>query len=269
VISQIKHLIWFFCLCILAGCSTSPVLTKEDFSNFTVEKTQLSFDNPQPMFKTLFPSGLPLKKDPLETQAEYRARLSALNYEGQEFTFLIPPELCKIQPFPEQGFYVITSKDTFPMGYDSKKKPYGISIARVDESSSRYVGQNAFGATAEIRSYIWTDLQIAPVDFFELPRILRWTDGEGSVFGMFGLPILNTDPIFRQKLKQDKIGLAVRIRVADLTRMDYDSQSMSPTIKNPVAIGNIKPRLPVFMLDAWIVDTDTNTSLVHWRNDKG
>jgi len=256
-------------LCILAGCALPPAPTKQEMASFRAENTQLGYDDPRPMFKALFPYGTPLRKEELETQGEYKARLQKLGYEGKEFTFLIAPKYCKIMAYPDKGFYVISADETFYMGYDALHKPYGITIDRIDEEPRHYVGQNAYGATAEVSSYSATIMQIAPVDFLSLPRPLRWTDGDSTSFGRFGLPIRIADPAFRQKLKEQKIGLAVRVRVADLAKMDFNLQHSSATITDAVGLSYTKPLLPVVLLDAWIVDIDTNISLVHWRGENG
>ncbi len=253
---------------LLAGCATQSAPTKEEMASFRPINTQLAFDDPKPIFNALFPHGSPIRKDQLETEAEFRARLAALGLEGKEFTFLIPPALCKVQPFPERSFYVITVKDTFYMGYNPRNKPYGISVARISEETDQYVGQNAYGAKADVRMYRGTYLQVAPIDFLKLPQPLRWTDGESTAFASFGLSIKIIDPAFRDKLRAEKIGLAVRVKVSDLAKMDVDYDYAKPTITNPVGFNYTKPLLPVVLLDAWIVDTDTNISLIHWHNEK-
>ena len=234
---------------------------------FRPENMPLAYDNPRPLFESLFPHGAPLKKGDLETQSEFQARLNAVGYGNQVFTFLISPKLCKVIAFPDNDFYVIASKETYYMGYDVRGKPYGITVDSIEEEPRHYVGQNAFGATANVSSYRGTMFQISPVGFFKLPRPLRWNDGTG--FGRFGLAIRIADPAFRQKLKEEKIGLAVRVRIADLTKMDSDYEHVDPTITDPIGWTYLKPILPVVLLDAWIVDIETNISLVHWKNEKG
>lgn len=251
---------------LLAGCMAPSAPTKEEMADFTPVNIKLSFDDPKPVFAAAFPSDLPLRKDRLETEAEYKTRLAAIGIQGKVYTFLVPPELCEVQPFPEQGFYVITSRDTYYTGYNPRSKPYGITVAKTEAKTDQYVGQNAYGAKADVSMYSATFLQVAPLEFFKLPRPLRWKPKENSVLGSFGLSIRIVDPAFRKKLREKKIGLAIRVRVGDLSLCDVDYQHISPTITNPAGLSFTKPLLPATLLAAWIVDTETNTSLVEWRN---
>jgi hypothetical protein len=262
-----KHILTVLSLCLLAGCTTTSAPTKEEMASFRPENMPMVYDDPRPLFEALFPHGSPLKKGDLETQSEFQARLDAVGYANREFTFLIAPKFCKVIAFPDNGFYVICSKETYYTGYDVRRKPYGITVDSIEEEPRHYVGQNAFGATTEVTSYRGTMFQLSPVDFLRLPRLLKWDDG--SSFGRFGLAIRIADPVFRQKLKEEKIGLAVRVRIGDLTKLDSDFENYEPTITHPTGFSYMKPLLPVVLLDGWIVDTETNISLVHWRNEKG
>jgi hypothetical protein len=228
------------------------------------ENTVLTYDDPRPIFEALFPNGMPQTKDKFETELEFQTKLKGLGIEGKEFTFLIAPEHCEILPYPDQNFYVVRANEGYFTFRSSNEKPYGITIEKVDKKTEEYVGQNAYGATANVREIRKTYLQVAPVDFFTLPKSLRWAETAHSVSGYFGLPIRIVDPAFRDKLKKKKIGLAVRIKVADIKKLNYNTMYSPATISDPVLIDIIKPLLPVFLLDAWIVDTETNISLVHW-----
>ena len=136
----------------LAGCATGPSLA-EKLDTIKLEAVPLTFDDPAPAFKKLFPSGSPLRKDSLETEAEFDARLKATGLVGQEFTFLISPEWCDVQAMPEQNFYTIVSKEYFYSFSYRTDKPYAVTIARVSEAPGSFVGQNAFGAQATVSVY--------------------------------------------------------------------------------------------------------------------
>jgi hypothetical protein len=256
-----------FAALFLAGCVAPSAPSKAEAANTPAVATPLIFDDPKPVFEELYSRAQMVSKDRLETEAEYRARLAAIGYEGKEFTFLIPPGLCQLRPFPEKNLYVLTAQDAF-MKYDNPKtKLYGISVAQFTRESPEYTIENEFGTRARASNATGSYLKIAPLDFTSLPRALRWGD-KLDIYIKFGLSITPTDPGFRDKLRAEKIGLAVRVKVAQLERMTIDYWYEAATFSNPVGVKYSNLLVPVFILDAWIVDTDTNLALEHWHNPK-
>ncbi|MEI6105818.1 MAG: hypothetical protein WCR49_02290, partial [Opitutae bacterium] len=243
----------------------SQGLTPADMAAVKPEHTALAYDNPEPIFQALFPHAGLVRKDDLETTAEFQARVHALGYSGGTYTFMIPANLCKTIAMPDQGFYIIAAKESYYSSYTSDK-PFGITVMeRIDHPKS-FTGQNAFGATTEVTNYNVTDYRVAPIGFFSLPMSLRWKEADDSSFIYFGLPVHTVDPLFRQKLKADKIGLAVRVRIGDPTAAVIDNQGHSATISDPVNFYKAGLLLPVVLLDAWVVDTETDYSVVHWTH---
>ena len=253
-------------LMLLTGCSTSTTRLQASMQTIRPQVTALTFDDPAALFNDVCPNGYPLTKDALETSAEFSARLKVPTYQGREYQFLISPELCKVMAFPDNNFYIIASKDSWYVDRQIGKKSYGISLQNINEEVARYTGQNAYGATAEVTKFRGTTLQIMPVGFSTLPVALRWSDATPS-FVHFGLPIRIADPLFRERLKDKKISLAIRVRIGDLTKSESDFEYRAATITDPYGFSYQKAKIEATLLEAWIVDTTTNVSLVHWKKD--
>jgi formylglycine-generating enzyme required for sulfatase activity len=251
---------------ILGGCDSAPETKTPEKAIAEQVKFQIApidFDDPAPIFAKLFPNNIPIGvKNELETTSEYRARLAMSGIEGREYTFLIPPTLCEVQAFPDLDFYVITSKDSF---LDYSKTPYGITVLSVETKGASYTGQNAFGASAEISVSTTTLFKVAPGDYSSLPVPVRWQKSPESFDKYFGLPIKIADPSFRQRLRDKQIGLAVRVRIGDLTKLDRSLDfAHEATISEPESMSQESMFLPVTILRAWIVDLTTKTSIVTW-----
>lgn len=253
------------CFLASAGCGlvpTPPEPAPLDLSVIRPEVQKIAADDPLPIFRKVFPRGFAAKKDALETTAEYTARLEALGVAGT-YVFLIPAEECKVVPYPDSNTYFILSKDYYAPGYDPATNPtlpYGITLATTDERSSTYDRQNRYGVSQQVTGYDEVRCKLELRGFLQLPRALRWIP-EGDSYIHFGLPVRAPDPAFRQLLREKKVGLAVRVRLDDISGIQtkYDSHG-----DHTVRFNETHSYLPATLLEAWVVDLSTMTSVVHW-----
>lgn len=253
------------CVLALAGCGHVPPPPEPaplDLSIIRPDVQKITADDPLPIFRKVFPRGYAATKDALETTAEYRARLAALGVAGT-YVFLIPPEECRIAPYPDDGSYFILSNDYYRVGYDDKTNPtlpYGITLATIDKSSSTHDRQNRYGATVQVTTYREVKCKLWLQDFSQLPMALRWrVDHESGIH--FGLPVKTADPAFRQLLREKKIGLAVRVRIDDLSQIQTTLDGYGD---HTFWSSHTDSYLPATLLEAWVVDVSTLTSVVHW-----
>lgn len=182
------------------------------------------------------------------------------------YTFLIPPEQCHVFSFKKENAYVIGSKDTFE---DPAKaglpKMYGITVAEID--GKPYIMRMRDSGNGEISEYVTeraVEYKLWLRNFSELPAVLRWGKKAHARDQTFGLRVQTTDAGFPRLLKEKKIGLAVRVRIDDLaSATDTDTPGTRHTFESAKKYYRIS-FLPVTLLEAWVVDTTTQTSIVHW-----
>jgi hypothetical protein len=247
---------------IATSCSTPDSVHSTPIASRGLRvETPLAFDDPKPMFSELFPNETAIKKGRFETQAEFQGRLAATGLIGKEITVLIPPDQCDVFAYPDKGFYVVVCKSTYSDFETGLTRPYGITLFQTDKKMGKYEGQNAFGATANIDV---TSVNYYDIGLTKIPNGLRWKDKEQDFEAHFGLPVKTNSEEFRSWLKDNKLSIALKVRLLDLTGVNDNSGGQTATIQSPHDLAVTIHTIPVQLLKAWIVRTDTNTGIIQW-----
>lgn len=256
----------------LAGCSALPQPPSasssppQDFSVIRPEVQRITPDDPLPVFKKLFSDRgyLLVGKDQLETTAERDARLAELGVAGT-YVFQISPDDCKVFPFPDDGTYVIGTEEYFvPRSIPELGERYGLTVAQVDQPPTTSQVPDKRGGMVESTDYSGVKCKLWPGDLSRLPATVLWRETDGSPLTRFALRVQTADPGFRQLLREKKIGLAVRVRVGDLSEAageNHFDRALRPGLPTGTYVYSY---LPVTILEAWVVDTSTQMSVVHW-----
>lgn len=199
------------------------------------------------------------EKDPFETTEEYQKRLAALPPPpGGTFTLPIPPEECGVFPRPDEGLYIVHAAVVlrpFPAPWDI------IRVFGADLPPSESRRPEIFDDGRKMPNDRYLDLQ---------PKNLSWDlkfveSAETPDVIYFGLPVRTTDLAFRDLLRQKKIGLAVRVRLASDTDAGANTASTTRAGRfRPSLSGRPDSSVLVELTDAWVVDTTTGKSVVHW-----
>ena len=264
-----RQLLSLFSLPLLfVGCATENGAPPARDDRFHTVVEQCVVDDPQPVFQKAFPNGFPIRKDNLETNAEYSERLNRVGVTGMTVTYLVSGESCDVIAMPEQGTYVVTSKETAPVnrGYyatDEIGKEFGLTLRRINTHSGSFVGQNAYGATAQVTSdsYNTYRLKITNLDVY---TELKWKKDDQDSWYAFGVPYRTTDPAFRQALRDKKVGFVVRGPIGDIRDADEAYRGHTATITEPYSYSDEILMLPLAVTDVWLVNCDTLKSYVHW-----
>lgn len=247
------------CADLPAGTSASP--TSSPYSIFKAEAQKITPDDPLPLFRKVFPKqGDVITKDALETTAEYKARLAALGVGGT-YVFQIPPEQCHVFPYPDDNVYVVGANDCFPTK-GGQGEPYGITVVEIDTSYKVKLVTRK-GVPYERTFSQGLAYQLWLENYFQLTSYLRWHGDDDDTQACFGLPVQIADPEFRQRLRDKKIGLAVRVKVGDIAKARKEPNVYRQTFEitpKPYTLAY----LPVTLLEAWVIDTSTQMSVVHW-----
>lgn len=256
---------------LLTGCDTIPGQSGSDMDMLAIfrpEVAKITPDDPLPIFRKVFPArGYPAAKDPLDTTAEYRARLAKLQVTGT-YVFLIPPEECTIDPFPDNNTYFVVSKDSFIDGDDEENNPtlpYGVTVATIDQGQTTYDRTTKYGGQVQVTYYDDLRYQLWLTNLLQLPQALRWKLNEYPDVH-FGLGFRTDDPGFRQLLRDKKIGLAVRVRIDDISAVTSKTRYSGEATTH---FKTTRSLLPATLLEAWIVDTSTMMSVAHWTESPG
>jgi hypothetical protein len=256
---------------LLTGCASLTPASKRDFPEFSTAPTTLVFDDPASIFAPVFP---PYQyrwfaRQKLETEAEHRQRLASSGLHDREVTFLIDPELCDVIALPDEDFYVITIKDQNFDYIDRRMKEYrAVSIRKSLINTTDSIETNRFGTAREVTTFRSIRHMVRLENFAALPASLIWKETSQSHSVQFGLPVRTKDPTFRTLLKEKKITLALRGRVGDPATCEQTSeysQSKFGESTTPIVSSTEVHILPLILEAAFVYDTATGSSLVHWQ----
>ncbi|MBS0632026.1 MAG: hypothetical protein JSS11_08945 [Verrucomicrobia bacterium] len=246
------------------GCAAVPEPAKPPAVSFANPMVQnIVPDDPVPVFRKVFPDkNRPVRRDPLETTPEFAARVAALGVSGT-YVFEIPPEQCHVLADADHGIYFIGSKDYYPDSYAAVEPGlYGITVTEFDEPPYAIQGVNKYGIAYEETKYESVEYKLRLANLSALPPVVLGRD-EAVGWNCFGLRVRTDDAGFRQRLKEGKVGLAVRVRIDDLSRVavggNYNRNTFNLATKSYTT-----DYLPVTLLEVWIVDTSTQLSIFHW-----
>lgn len=236
--------------------------TGDEIREIHATQDVFTFDDPAVIHSTLFPGGVALSKDPLETSAEFRARIDATGCSGRTARFIVQPSLCEVIPYTDNGVFVVCSRDMLSLypGVAATGKPVRITVADIDLKSRKGTGQNAFGVAAEITFLSGSKLLLS-ITCSSIGKPLLWEDGP---FVRFGIPVRTNDPGFRELIKAKKIGLALHVRLIDIDQIRAETSARDATINDPLGWNYRLGIVPAQLLDAAVVDITTGKSIVIW-----
>jgi hypothetical protein len=257
--------------CVTPTAPLQPAIT----GHITLADKPIVSDPPEVLFDAIFADLSKYQKDPYETIAHYEERMRLLNASDETYVFLIPPEHCEYGPFPEQNIYAVVSKDPYrkPLSdYRSKNPerreysrydpPFGITISETKKGVS-YTGYTIFGNP--VVNTVYKILKLSIPDFRRYPHELRFLPQEKTSHPHFGLFMQSDFPAFIEKLKSKKIGLAVRVKLADLRDAVMFSDISG---SNRFGYSTFETYyLPVDIIDVWLIDIDTHYSIMRWIRD--
>lgn len=252
----------------LTGCASVPLApTKPDVSRVKPSRAALSFDDPLAVFAPVFPSYRWFAKQQFETEPEYRQRLAQTGIEGREVTFLIPPELCEVTAFPDQGTYIITTQDRLTASRrDPSETKWAITIASVSDGATPATQVNRFGVSREVQQFSGKKYMVRLEGFERLPLVLKWKEEPDTGLIRFGLPVKSLEPAFRALLKEKKVGLAVRGKIGNLASSVQSFEGYSARANETVSNSTDLLVLPFLIEDAYIYDTASQATIMHWSS---
>ncbi len=225
--------------------------------------------SPEPLYEQVFANSPTFEKDKLETTAEYGARIAAMGagLTGQEVSLLLSPEDCEVFAYPDDHFYTVVTKDTFPTYYGREEsyeyRQFGLMVKMIDAQTRDYTGPNEYGVEATTTFVSGTKLMIKVTNLGQI-NDLRWTHHTADMVAHFGVPHRTTaasDAEFRSALRAGLVGIVVRGRVGSLTNAESRYQAFSTEHLHYSYKIEV---LPLNVTEAWLVRTDTMTSYVHW-----
>lgn len=256
------------------GCSTTPDTQPTESvieGHMVWKQRRIQYDPPGIIFRALFDDLSKLQKDLYETRAQYEERIRIINEYDESFIFLIHPDYCEYRSYPEQGKYTIASRD-FYAGAGGREfgfagyAPYGITIHETNREVE-YIEKDVLGADTtitEVHHEVW---KLSFLDFRRFPNELIQFRDEESGFPHFGISLQFNSKAFATRLTNKKIGLALRVRLADCRDAEVQYEGPGLGRRSSSISHTYIYNLPVEILDVWLVDIGTDYSIVQWLRD--
>lgn len=227
---------------VIAGCTSNP--PKPVIRWNTVHSPgKLVFDDTDKVFSSVFKDKNAnwFSKRALENETEFRQRIAKANdgVVGREVTFFITPDNCKVEAKPDEKRYSI---------YPEGNILYPLWVNRTVSGNGSTVMQNAFGASVKVYRKSVSGKILSITNIKSLPgQVMRNTYNVGISVSTAGDNPADTD--FRKWIAEKRVGIAIRGRIADLTKAEINSYNSKPTFSSPVDQDSYLEVLP-FTVDA-------------------
>jgi hypothetical protein len=258
---------------LLAGCADLMTVGSRTVApiSYTSERPTFEIHSPTNFVASFFTKDL--HKTQFETQADYEARLHALqpsggsvylqvdsdlvhyvyNAEKQTLVVILPPELITGQDF--------TSVPLVQQPYSTSR----FTIGRWLHSLGTTPMQNAYGAKADVTYMEEKTYEVFVLNFLDLPLNTRWKENADSYtpagIGL-AVPVPGSDA--EGIVKSKSVTLILGVTIGDIHAAGHYSVPITPTITNPVGCEDEIYEIPVRITDIKAYNTQTGYVLASW-----